>query len=347
MTARAQIGLSLLMLAALCGAFALVAMIARATPVFANHVAHEVERLERYNGAYYYDEAYTEEGDYVLLGQLLEADYSQGGVYLIGTSEFNAAFMPWALSAAERRYVHNYSIGDMRHCEVGHFIRMLVEENGLLEAGGERTTVVLALTFQLTRRHGGERYVHDLFGRHGLYSYDLEAGIHRLEMPAWRRALIVERDRANRFLRISILSPSRVRTDEDSDEFKLTHMRGVMAGDWQGAMREEVGHLAEQIDYLQRLGVTVVGVFPPSGTWQDTLPYEAAYHEMVEPVLAARGVETVDLRDLVADEHFIDAIHTRYSGRVQTHRALMQVVRRALDRMGVSLAERPAARAAR
>ena len=342
MSPRALAGYSTLILAAMFATFAGAMFLAEKTPVLANHVAREIARVEQTGGLYYFDNGYVDEGDFVLLEKLYSDDYSNGGVYFIGTSEMQAGFMNWALTPAEARLIHDYSIGNLRHRDVGHFLRMLVEENDLLEAGGDKTTIVLSLNFQLTRIDQDEMYVTNLFHRHQLYTFDKEAGIHNVDMPTWRRWLVLERDRVSRALRLVFTPHTRVVTYEDSMEHRFAHMHGVMEGDWQTEMRRQVGFLAEQIDYLQARGVHVRAIYAPSGTWQDQMPYEAAYVSMVAPVLAERGVALTDMRDLVPDEDFRDAIHVRYRGRVVFHEALMEVARQSLRDMGTPL-ESPSA----
>lgn len=343
MIGRAQRVLSLAMLGAICLTGAGVVVLGRTTPVIENHVQRELARLEATNGLYYFDNGYRDEGDYVLLGQLLHDDYSRGGVYFIGSSEMNTALMPWALTPAERRLIHNYSIGDVRHSELRHYVRMLVEDNGLLQAGGERTTVILGLTFQQARRKGGEMYVRDLFHRHRLYSYDWNEGIRRLPVSAVERDYIEARDLANRFLRIVFLAPSRVRVTPDTPEFMRQHMHGVMAGEWRPLMQQEVDELAATIDYLQARGVRVWALYPPMGTWHDEMPYDRTYREMVTPVLEARNVPVTDFGDLLPDEEFMDALHARYRGQVQIHAAFRALALEALADMGTPLEETPAA----
>jgi hypothetical protein len=325
------------MLAALCFAGLSVLLLAHFTPVIGKHVERELAQLRATNGLYYFDDGYTDEGDYVLIGQLPQDDYARGGVYFLGSSEMNTALMPWELTPAERRLIHNYSIGDLRHTDARHYVRMMVEENDLLQGSGNKTTVILGLSFQMARKQEGAMYVADLFHRHGLYTYDWAKGIHRAPLPSFKRYLILERDRANRFLRILFLSPSRVRITGDSDAKKREHMLRVMDGDWQSVMRKEVQELAALIDYLQARNVRVKALLPPSGTWQDELPYEAAYREMVRPILEARKVSVTDFGNLLSDEEFMDAIHARYVGQVKVHEAYRGVALQALAEMGTKV----------
>ena len=193
MSPRALAGFSGLMLLAMLATFATGIFVAEKTPLLANHVAREIARVEQTGGLYYFDNGYVDEGDYVLLEKLNNDDYSRGGVYFIGTSELQAGFADWMMTPAEAELIHNYSIGNLRHREAGQYLRMLVEENNLLEAGGEKTTIILSLNFQLTRIDREEMYAPNLFRRHGLYTFDREAGIHKVNMPAWRRWLILRR----------------------------------------------------------------------------------------------------------------------------------------------------------
>jgi hypothetical protein len=342
---QAQRLLSIAILAALCLTGIGIVALARFTPVFAEHVERERAKLEATNGLYYFDESYRDEGDYVLVGQLMHDDYSRGGVYFLGSSEMNVALMPWALTPGERRLIHNYSIGDTRHSENRHYVRMLMEDNNLLEAGGENTTVILGLTFQQARIKEGGMYVRDLFRRHGLYTYDRAEGITRVEMPRFERDYILARDEANRFLRIVLHSPSRVRLEPDTRAFMYEHMNGVMAGDWRAIMRDEVADLTATIDYLQARGVRVWALYPPMGSWQDEMPYLATYREMVDPILAARNVRLVDYGDLLPDEEFMDALHARYAGTVKFHREIHALALEALEEMGTQVEEPAAAQA--
>jgi len=345
MIGRAQRILSLAMLGAMVLTAATVVLLARTTPVIDNHVQRELAQLEATNGLYYFDNGYRDEGDYVLLGQLFRDDYSRGGVYFVGSSEMNTALMPWALTHAERRLIHNYSIGDVRHTEVRHYVRMLVEDNGLLEAGGERTTVILGLTFQLARRKEGEWYVRDLFQRHGLYSYDWNEGIARVPMSPVEREYKLARDLANRFLRILFLSPSRIRVTPDTPQGMRDHIGRVMAGDWRSVMQSEVAELAATIDYLQARGVRVWAAYPPMRTLHDSMPYDAAYRAMVTPILQSRGVRVADFSDLLPDEDFMDASHARYRGQVQIHAEFRALALEALAEMDTPLEETPAGEA--
>jgi hypothetical protein len=180
-------------------------------------------------------------------------------------------------------------------------------------------------------------YVENLFDRHRLYTYDWEDGIHRRDLPAFQRAWIIERDLASRFLHKVFTPASRIRTEADSAVEMREHMRRVMAGDWRQAMGREVAELAATIDDLQARGVHVWALYPPSGTWQDEMPYEAAYRASVEPLLEARGVPLADYGDLLPDAQYMDALHARHDGQQTIHREYRALALRALEEMGTEV----------
>jgi hypothetical protein len=333
-----QLRLSLLLLSAMCITSAVIAALASATPVIQDQTAREVALHRSSNGYYLYNGGYVDNGDYVLIGQLPNDDYSRGGVYFIGASEMNTAIMTWTLPPAERRLIHNYALGDLRHIEARHYVRMLVEDNGLLQAGGERTTVILGLSYQMARdKWGHSGYVKQLFHRHRHYAYDWDQGIRRVQLSPIERYLRLERDRANRFLRILILPSKRVSVTAMPDAEKRALLIRLMAGEWRSAMRREVQELVALIDYLQQRNVHVRAILHPNGSWQNGLPYNAAYRDLVMPILASRRVPLTDYSSALADDDFIDHVHARYPGQAKMHTAYHELALQALAEMGTKI----------
>jgi len=333
-----QVRLSTVLLATLCLTCMVVVLLAHATPILPNHVAREVARHRATNGMYLFDDGYLDAGDYVLLGQIPNDDYSRGGVYFIGASETLTGFMPQLLSAEERQWIHDYAIGDLRIGEARHFLRMLVTECGLLKAGAGKTTVILGLSYPMGRRrnfdHPLHRYVMELFRRHRLYIYDRNSGaVHVAPISAAERFLHIQRDYAHRFLHVLFLAPSHIVLSDQPD--KREHLESIMGAHWQQEMQAGVEELDGLIDDLQRLGVHVRAVLPPNGSWQHALPYDAAYREMVLPALERRGVPVEDQGSVLADEEFGDAVHARYRGHLKLHRLNHELALRSLDAMGI------------
>jgi hypothetical protein len=332
-----QVRLSLLMLVASCLTFAAIAAAAHLTPVIDNHTAHEVAQQRLTDSIFLYDDGYLDDGDYVLIGQLQHDDHSSGGVYFIGSSQTRTAIMPWRLPANEQRLIHNYAIGDVRHRELRFYLRSLVEEHDLLRAGGENVTVFLELSPALAAPKNYREplsYVRHLFTRHGFYSYDAEQGIHRVPMSPLERFVRLQRVHAHRFLRILLFSPTRVKPFTPSQQ---TLQSFNPDPGWRESLARETQELAASVDYLQERGVHVQAILRPSGSWIDTLPYEAEYREALTPVLAARGVTVIDQSNFLDDREIGDDWHAIASGQARVHEADRALALRALEDMGLSL----------
>jgi hypothetical protein len=340
--AREQFRLSLALLAALALACLGVALSAHFSPVMPRYIAWQLELHRQTNGQYHYDAGYADAGDYVVVGQILREDFSRGGVYFIGPSNMMVSIMPWELPPGERRLIRNYAMGDLNHRETRHLFESLVEELNFLQAGGKKTTVFLGLFYGCTReKHGrviGDNAVPFLFRRHNLFTYDAKKGIHLVPMWSVVRFLRQERIYANRFLRILLTWPNRVRPAIHLDLMAARKLwTHVMGPDWQKDMEDQVGHLAALLDYLQSREVRVQAIFLPYPSFHDDLPFPAAYREKVMPILQARKVPVWDYSHFLPDEEFADATHCRYTGQRQVHEVYRKLALRALEEMGATM----------
>jgi hypothetical protein len=313
-----------------------VGVAAHFTPVFANRLASEIQRHREVDGMYRFNGGYIDGGDDVLVGQIPVADYSRGGVYFIGASETKMSIMPYLLPPAERALIHNFSLGDLRHSDVLHYVRMLVEEVGLLSAGGEKTTVFLGMSNMMGRPRDWNRYdshyVPELFERHGFYTFDEDGGIHKVAMSPVERFLRRERIYASRFLHTLTAIKSRVAIPVPEDHEKL--MVYQMDDDWRDEMVRQAAYVGETIDYLRARGVRVIVLFPPIQSWQKQMPYQKHYRDVLQPVLNARQVDVVDFSHLLPDSEFGDSVHARYSGQIKLHEAYAKLARDALSGSG-------------
>jgi hypothetical protein len=82
--------------------------------------------------------------------------------------------------------------------------------------------------------------------------------------------------------------------------------------------------------------VRLRAVIRPSGSWNDHLPYERTYLQLVTPMLAARNVPLIDQSDLLADSDFIDDNHPKYSVQVRLHEIDREIALDELAEMGFS-----------
>lgn len=334
-----QGALSLALLAVAVLTSVATGLAAHYTPVFADHLKKELQRQRDVDGKLFYNDGYLDDGDYVLLGQLPYADYSRGGVYFIGASETKIAIRPWDLPQTERALIHNYSLGDLRHSDVFHYVRSLVEEDSLLEAGGDKTTVVLGLSYQMTRTRdlsqAVDRYVPMLFERHGLYTYDVESGIRRTPMTGVERFLRLEKVRARRFLQVLISPKDDVSIGDETPEQMHDYLINAMGPHWRSEMEKQVGYVAQTVDYLQSRGAHVRVILPPEAAWHEGIPYSETYRALLTPILQSRKVQVSDLNDLLADGEFSDAVHARYSGELKLHAAYRDIALQSLAEMGI------------
>jgi hypothetical protein len=329
--------LPLLLATTICATCAVVAWLAHASPVVPNFVAREVERQRETNGVYLYDAGFVDEVDWLLLDQIPFNDTSRGGVYFIGDSAMKVTLHDWLLPPEERRLIHNYSIGALRHSDANAFVRMLVEDFDLLRAGGERTTIFLSCSYYLARPPIKDVRFSFFIERHGLYTYSDEGGMHPARLPPWERFVKVQREAATRFLQ-TVFGQRYSRVLGINPELKAPESRPI-EGDWPAALKREVHELEELIAYLQARGVTVVAIFPPSGSWEDGLRYEPEYRAVVEPLLQKYKVGLIDQDDLVSDEDFADRNHPTYETTLVLHEQSRRAALEALKAMGVKLSD--------
>ncbi len=329
-----------LMLTTVLLTFASVALLARFSAVIPNHVQRELEHWRELDGIYLFDNGYIDDADYVLIDQVPRDDHSAGGVYFIGDSQSNTGIMTWTLPTQERALIRNYSLGDMHHHDARLFIEMLVRDYGLLEAGGENVTIFLGLSFYMARPRDYEQgsYLSAAFERHALYEYQFADSIRPARMTPIERYIRIERDRAFRVLQI-LFGERESRIKRHTPEQQIAATRGL--GDaWREPMLFEIQELAATLDYLQARGVRVYGLFRPSGSWEDELPYERAYRAIVEPMLSERGIPLIDQTDLFPDSDFADGEHLSYRGQRRLHEIDRQLALQALADMRIDVAAR-------
>lgn len=337
MSVKAQRWLSVMIAVVMLATVASTLVLARSTPVIQNYVDREVAKWEAVDSVYLFDNGYVDDTDYLLLDLLPSADHSKGGVFFIGDSQSRNALMPWLLSPAERELIHNYSVGDLHHRDQRLFIKMLVEEMGLLDGGADKTTIILGISPNMTRPRDYHKasYVSSSFSRHGLFTYTYDEGIHRANISDLERTWHVERDRVSRFVNIAMgTRKSRVLPFNP----KLQTIEFNTEGDdWRESMDSEVIELTQLLDYLQARHVRVRAIMRPSGSWKKQLPYERTYLELVKPVLAARNVPLIDQSTLLADADFVDDNHVKYDVQLKLHELDREIARHELAEMGLKL----------
>ncbi len=291
---------------------------------------------KRSNGLYLDCRFYKSSEERLLNEILPHTDYSHGGVYLLGASNTLTAFDEWELPPREQALIHNYCLSAATFSHQFQFVRDLVEREGMLRAGGEKSAVLLGLFFG-----DGERRAsldpHSMFSGAfppgGLYSYSIPEGFRAAPLSARERALRLEENRNRAFWTwaaalifaepLDYLRPPHQRSAAENRDYWLNRL----GPGWQAGMDAEVAQLAAMIDYLRARGVAVHAVFAPMASWTDGFAPAMYYRERVIPLLASKGVPATDLSHAAVDTDFMDSVHLGYTGVRKTHPAILSIAR--------------------
>src|SRR5258706_364519 len=79
-----------------------------------------------------------------MLDEFPNADYSRGGAYVVGSSIALYCADFHDLAANERRLIHSYGFPLASVAEISQLLHYLIEHEGLLSAGPEKTQLILA-----------------------------------------------------------------------------------------------------------------------------------------------------------------------------------------------------------
>ena len=291
---------------------------------------HLMAKWKETNGMYtdnrFYDDFDGTLG--ILYDQLPFADYSKGGVYFIGSSRLGFPLTLWDLPPQEQSLIHNYTIGASSYAQQWQFVRYLIEEHGLLKAGGEKTLVVIDLfianaNHNLTLQEGAPPGLWNYrFTGYGLYTYDREKGIGDVPMSQAKRFLRIAQVHDDNFwswlFNLVRQKPSGgVMLQENlrrHPEEWMPSMTRVLGPDWENGMDLELRKLGEMIDYLQARKVHVVGIYMPQGTWYKRYPQSFRFRECAFALLQSKSVPYVDLAESMPDDRFRDSMHLNYVG---------------------------------
>lgn len=300
--------------------------------------------LRRQGGMYYEDRRHFADAEELLvLHEIPRADYSDGGVVFLGSSNMKTGLQVWTLSPELRRLIHNYGIGATNHTFIDQFLRYLVEERRLLAAGGEKTLVVFGLSYHLTGHAVGEGFFSALWRRHGLYEYHLSSGIRSREMSPRERFLRVERARVSGFIQrapsysgslLRVLVGVEPRRRVANAEVYVRRWREFMGPSWGDKIGTQLREFSQSVDYLQKRGAELAVVLLPIGSWEERLPFDEPYTRQLRRLCSSRSVPVHDLRDILTDEEFADSVHANLDGMEKLHRSLVRIALPHLRRTG-------------
>jgi hypothetical protein len=335
-----------------CSALAaLAAVLASTAVVWTCATSHQVGRfverptLARFMNTnldiYHNKLGYLDIEDRMILDDLEHADYSKGGVYFFGSSTIKWGTLFWELPADIQPYVKNYGIGACNWQFVSQFIHYLVEEKGLLQAGGDKVHVVLceSFTMSITPR---APFVDLLWKRYGLYDYD-QQGLRPRVMGPLERSYRLNKAICSSFVQARMdqfersLVPRGLLNRHSQIARLDAESAGTLNGDWQGLIDTQTAYLDDLLTYLRDRGVQVTVVRLPLASWHGRLPFPAATRDAVEGLCRKHDVPFVDLGRLWSDDEFFDSSHGTYRGLQQQNAALMKIVEPHLRKLNMPL----------
>ena len=344
--ARRQTTIAVLLLSAIGGALVgidLAARNERLREVF-DQPREEISR--RTKTTFSHTGYFVDFEDRLLLDELPVADYSQGGVYLIGSSNLKWATVFWRLPKEQQAVIHNYGIGASNDTAQAQFLRHLVERDGLLSAGGNKNLVILGTSYHHLAHDvlpGG--FFVSLWERHGLFTYDPTDGIQPVKMSDFVRFLIIERVRVTSFLAawknrmLTKFSEQRwgapeLRVRQHDRQAYCVRRFEFMGKAWRAKMQDQIRTFSRTIDYLRRNDAHVAVVLLPHGSWEDSLPFQRIYRDKLVELCRMKEVSLHDWSDLLEDEAFADSIHVNLSGMEALQEKFMEIALPHLHKSG-------------
>jgi hypothetical protein len=291
----------------------------------------QLKKWEQGYSRFMYTGTYEDAGNYLLLDEIPKADYSHGGSYFIGSSTMLHATKLWELSPSKQKLIHNYAINSANVEEQYQWIRYLVEQEGLLAAGGNKTRIIIGLNAFDTRikRPGStdELYVDKLFSRHGLYSYDSVKGISKTDMDGFERTIALSRMRAQNVILAMWSHLDFPSTDVGKPTFDVkSYVESIQTKDKAGLFAEDLDYstpiFVEMLNYLSSRNVEVIGVLMPMHSWSLAFPFEKKFQERVVALFSSKGFKVVDLTNLLEDDDFFDSGHANIKGQTKLNKVL-------------------------
>lgn len=263
-----------------------------------------------------YNEHFGDAADRLVHKDLPAMDFSRGGVILIGASNLTWAMKPWDLPADVRPFVHNFGLQGSNHRDQFDLIRYLVEEQGLLRAGGPKTLVVFGLSYHMT--HNADlpgQPPHALISRtwssRGMYSTAPDGSIRSSGLNPIARRFILEKAKITGFLR-TVVSLAYALTKRErvlNLEFSRDEWTRTLGPRWEEKFDVELAAFERTVGYLKRRDVRMLVVDMPHASWNDALPFRQGYLRRLRAVCDRNGVEILDLSKRIADAEYADSVH--------------------------------------
>jgi hypothetical protein len=326
--------LMLSMVALVCGTLDVLTRIA---PLMAwlNHQNEESCRQTR-NLLYHVDH-FESVQEQVLYEDLPTMDFSRGGVCFFGASEVQFSTKLWELPPETQALVHNFGMPACSQESELVWLRYLVEQKGMLKAGGGKTLVVLGTSYHQAfhpTRTMPAAFVDSLEG-HGLFACDAQQGIHPLQVNPVAKFIDFEQTRQARCMVMirDVFLHQLARWRHHGAELPRPQdpalyqdwRRTELGPQWKEKIDATAQVFRETIDYLRARHVQIRVVLMPLGSWEDALPYAAEYQQHITAICAEQQIPVLDWSKLLADDDFADSVHSDVFGMEKVQATYLDV----------------------
>ena len=272
-----------------------------------------------------------------LYEELPRVDFSRGGVYFIGASDVQFSTKLWELSPDLQALVHNFAISASNHKGELAELRYLIEQRGMLRAGGEKSLVVLGVSSE-TARYPSQSlppaFV-DNWERQGLFVCDPQAGIRAVPVNTVSKFLDFEEMRLARCLsRFNTVIAHQIKRwrhhgTEPPRRFNgslyADIRRGEMGPDWREKIGEATGTFRELVDYLKAQHVQIRVILMPRASWDDSVPFDQEYDRQIVAVCAEKQIPVSDWSSLLTDDEFANNNHPNVFGMKKVQSVFLDV----------------------
>jgi hypothetical protein len=269
--------------------------------------------------------------DRLIHEQIPAADFSHGGVYFVGASNLTWGLKLWDLPAVTRALIHNLGCQGYTHADQFDLIRFLVESEGLLEAGADKTLIVIAADYHMTHRARikGEGFdpSYLAWDRRNFYTVGPDGAIRRSGLNPVLKTLIRERVKITGLLKelVNIVYTPLKSVSVQDPHYNIEAWTKVMHPDWRQRIAVDLAAFEETVKYLRSRGAKVTVIQMPRGDWEDGVPFNQVYDQRLQEICAASGVAIHDYTGLVGDADFADSVHLNPSGIEKFQAAVMPI----------------------
>ena len=264
-------------------------------------------------------------------------DFSKGGVVFIGPSEVEYSTAFWKLRPELQELVHNFGVEAATPACESLLLRYLIENRGLVRAGGEKTLVVFGATYQpLHYEQAVNPFWIDCWTRYGFYEVDPEAGIRPASLnPISRFIRLEEMLQAGCLKQLTDAFAEKARRWRHRGSEPIRRLdpagyialrRSQMGPNWRAKIQNAMPAVANNIESLRARGVEVRVVLMPQSSWESQLPYSGEYYKDLRSLCEMKHVPLSDWSKMLEDDDFADTLsHPNIYGMEKIQTALLDL----------------------